>query len=119
MNLKIKSLFSAVMPLYTSVAEFAFCAVQNGIRSLLRICCSKLFGSFISQYHKNVTVILSIKIYIFSNFSFSSFSYSEHVLKEYLMCILPTQKKTVQDVINLEWHNILAMLINNQESGRL
>jgi len=43
-ELENKSLFSAVMPLYTAAAEFAFCAVQNGIRSLLRICCSKLFG---------------------------------------------------------------------------
>jgi len=55
---------------------------------------------------------------MFSNFSFSSFSYREHVLKEYLMCILPT-KKTTQEVINLEWHKILAMLNDNQESGRI
>jgi len=48
-------IISAVMPLYTFVAEFAFSAVQNGIRSILRICCSKLFGSFISEYHINVT----------------------------------------------------------------
>jgi len=34
------------------------------------------------------------------------------------MCIVPTIK-TNQDVINLEWHKILAMLINNQESGRI
>jgi hypothetical protein len=34
------------------------------------------------------------------------------------MCILPTVK-TIQDVINLEWHKILATLIDNQESGRI
>jgi len=34
------------------------------------------------------------------------------------MCILPTIK-TIQEVINLEWHKILAMLIDNQESGRI
>lgn len=34
------------------------------------------------------------------------------------MCILPTIK-TIQDIINLEWHEILAMLIDNQESGRI
>lgn len=34
------------------------------------------------------------------------------------MCILPIIK-TIQEVINLEWHKILAMLIDNQESGRI
>jgi len=34
------------------------------------------------------------------------------------MCILPTIK-TIQEVINLEWHKILVMLTDNQESGRI
>jgi hypothetical protein len=34
------------------------------------------------------------------------------------MCILPTIK-TIHEEINLEWHKILAMLIDNEESGRI
>jgi hypothetical protein len=71
MNLKIRSLFSASIPLHVSVAEFVFCAVQNWIRSLLRICFGKLYGSFVSDYHKNVSLLQFLEVYkhIFNNSS--------------------------------------------------
>jgi hypothetical protein len=78
-----------------------------------------LFGTFISDCHKNVTVVKFLKVYkhIFSTFRFSSFSYREHVLRENLMCIVPTMK-TIQEVIYSEWHEIHPMLIDNQ-GGRI
>jgi hypothetical protein len=57
MNLKIKSLFSALIPLHISAAESASCAVQNCITSLLKIHYDKLYGSFVSDYHNNVSLL--------------------------------------------------------------